>query len=498
MAVPQNDVAFDTWSLPDSDEDKQSTHAATLEDEEEEDAEAEEDQRRTTYRTHAKYLYDTLQTTAIDARACTLQSAAELTMNGAVLENRFISGTYGQGRCKQHYIVVYKCCTPNRHAEHYSWSRVNTTTGELGGEAAGPKMELEVEYRLYHEGDVAALRVWDCNPSILATRALEGTDINVFNTTKQLWAKPKPKAPNAKALAISDAVTTPYLKAQKAVAMQDKLRMDEWEEHEGVNTPDLRLTGLAAPGTGLDISPGKEGYVAASTSAGGTLVWRLCDAERGETALAPTSTTLIAPSVGATESDSDFDTALRFNSEQAELLLGVANTDMFLCDVRDPERPRQWRPGGVAGRLLCVDWNIHTPTTFAVGASDGATHVFDVRNATSPVYTFTGHSGDVFSVGWCPHQPSVLATGSGDGTVCLWDIRGRDAGCHPVADVDKCPKELFFKHDGHSYGETEIGAVAWCRNEELKGLVASIDMDPSAPELHVWRPRNSFWVDTSG
>ncbi|KAJ9447240.1 Histone acetyltransferase type B subunit 2 [Diplonema papillatum] len=134
----------------------------------------------------------------------------------------------------------------------------------------------------------------------------------------------------------------------------------------------------------------------------------------------------------------------------------------------------------------------------AVGDSTGDVHVLDIRNAAQPLFTLSGHTKEVYSIDWSPHQPSVLASGGNDCNVLLWDLRGRDSECHLAYAGDKeaghtpPPRELLFKHTGHS---DEVGQVSWSFDPELRGTLASVDLDAEEPTVQVWRPRNNYWVD---
>jgi len=58
---------------------------------------------------------------------------------------------------------------------------------------------------------------------------------------------------------------------------------------------------------------------------------------------------------------------------------------------------------------------------FASASSDRTAKIWDIRKISSPVVTFTGHTGPIKSLGF-DKDTSLLLTTSLDGTICYWNI----------------------------------------------------------------------------
>ena len=480
----------DTWSLSDEEEVSQNDNkmkngesvdikAMDVDSEEE----GEDARRYTTWRAHWKYLYDTMLVQKIDAPSSCLSVMPETYSRGENLEFRLMLSGCG-GSIDQTYLTVYKVSIPERLEipEHIQY---NTETGELGGTGMGPPLKADVEYRIYHDGPVLAQRFWAANPWVFATRSQKRESIFVFNSAKQRWAKEKPPAPSQRSMAISSEIQAPHLRSQKNAALVQQQRVDDWENHRGDCVPDAILEGLTGIGDSLDISPSTDGFVAAA-SGDRYSIWKLIDVQKGSTSIQPITTQTIS-----NPSPSDIN-SIRFNIQNTSMFGAVGSKSSFLSDVRSCEVQNIKSLENTS--VLSLDWNDKIPTMFAAGCSNGEVQIVDIRNHSKPCYVLSGgHSKDIYNVQWSPHQPSVLSSGSADCNVCLWDLRGRDAGCHAVATGDGVvAKELFFKHAGHM---AEIGSLAWLRDPRQRGIIASVDLHFDEPNLHIWRPRNTFWPD---
>eukprot|EP01060_Flectonema_neradi_P022624 TRINITY_DN30876_c0_g1_i1.p1 TRINITY_DN30876_c0_g1~~TRINITY_DN30876_c0_g1_i1.p1 ORF type:complete len:495 (+),score=99.58 TRINITY_DN30876_c0_g1_i1:754-2238(+) len=483
-----NQQELDTWSLSDE-EDKQPVDelqngdSAECKDEDSED-EGDEARRYSTWRAHWKYLYETMLTQKVDAPSSCLSVMPETFSKGENLEFRLMLSGCG-GTVDQTYLTVYKVSMPERLEipEHIQY---NTETGELGGVGMGPSLKADVEYRIYHDGPVLAQRFWSSNPWVFATRSQTRESIFVFNSAKQRWAKEKPPPPSQRALGISSDIQTPHLRSQRNAAVIQQQRVEDWENHKGECIPDATLEGLSGIGDSLDISPSKDGFVAAA-SGDKYAVWKLTDVEKGNTSIQPITINTVSD-----PSPSDIN-SLRFNVHSPSLFAAGGSKASFLSDTRSFEVQHLNCLKDTS--VLSLDWNDKISTTIAVGCYDGSIKVVDIRNHSKPCYDLKGgHSKSVYSVQWSPHQPSIVATGSADCNVCLWDIRGRDPGCHAAATVGGVvpPNELFFKHAGHM---AEIGSLTWLHDPRQRGMIASVDLHFEEPNLHIWRPRNTFWPD---
>ena len=69
-------------------------------------------------------------------------------------------------------------------------------------------------------------------------------------------------------------------------------------------------------------------------------------------------------------------------------------------------------------------WSPETNTHFlATGANDNLVHVWDDRNVSAPIHTFSDHQAAIKAMAFCPWQPRTLATGGGsqDRNIRIWN-----------------------------------------------------------------------------
>ena len=484
----------DVWSIPEEEDlgldTPQARRADDAMDEDSAGAESEVDDnpeaRAATHRTHLPYLYETHVARKLDTPSPTVHFMPEIFSREDTLSHRLAVATCGDR--PQHYITFYKLQIPCRKAPSWLYS-MNEQTGELGGQGVGPSVALDVEYRLYHDGAVANIERWACNPCFIGTRSGATPDVNIFNVARQKTVKKRPEEPDRRAL-VSNENDAKYKKAKHAEALAQAERVKAWDSHTGVSEPTVTLTGLDLTGDSLDFAMTQEGTIAAGSSSGQICIWRLSDGAKG-----PSNKHLPISAYQTPTSLSSEVSAVKFNPHSpSTLYVAGAPKELTFLDLRG-EGKRSVAAPYLTKDVLSAEWSAQNPTLLAVGDAGGAVTVVDVRNASEPLFKLEGHSGGVYSVKWCPHQPSLLASGAQDANVCLWDLRGRDEGCHPVAGGGggaSCPRELYFVHTGHT---GEVGGVSWTHSDAHRGMVASVDMDPTESVLQIWRPRNNFLSD---
>ena len=88
---------------------------------------------------------------------------------------------------------------------------------------------------------------------------------------------------------------------------------------------------------------------------------------------------------------------------------------------------------GKLSKVICIRypphisgmaWSPETNTHFlATGANDNLVHVWDDRNVSAPIHTFSDHQAAIKAMAFCPWQPRTLATGGGsqDRNIRIWN-----------------------------------------------------------------------------
>ncbi len=133
--------------------------------------------------------------------------------------------------------------------------------------------------------------------------------------------------------------------------------------------------------------------------------------------------------------------------------------------------------------LHTVDWNRLNPLHLATGAADGTVKIWDRRNTSSALFSFSLHQGAVMHVEWCPHSPTVLASGAEDHTIALWDL-AREISPNPKSSL---PAQLFFQHRGH---RAQVVDFQWDTEDPWTLVSVSDDVDTEVGgggTVQVWR-----------
>ena len=95
------------------------------------------------------------------------------------------------------------------------------------------------------------------------------------------------------------------------------------------------------------------------------------------------------------------------------LASGSRRGDLFLHDVRIAEHHIATLEGH-SQEICGMAWSPESSCHFlATGANDNLIHVWDDRNTSAPVHTFSDHQAAIKAVAFCPWQPRILATGGG-------------------------------------------------------------------------------------
>ena len=140
-----------------------------------------------------------------------------------------------------------------------------------------------------------------------------------------------------------------------------------------------------------------------------------------------------------------------------------------------------------------ISWNRETMYMLASGGDDGHMRVWDLRNLqgqqeTTPVANFTHHRGPVTSIEWCPYEASMITTTSSDDTLAIWDLAlerdpEEEAALAPdsnVAAPEDLPPQLLFVHAG----QKDMKEAHWHR--QIPGMVISTALNG----FNIFKPAN--------
>lgn len=144
-----------------------------------------------------------------------------------------------------------------------------------------------------------------------------------------------------------------------------------------------------------------------------------------------------------------------------------------------------------------ISWNLDTMYMLASGGDDGHMRVWDLRNVqaqtaagstATPVANFTHHRGPVTSIEWCPYEASMLTTTSSDDTLAIWDLAlerdpEEEAALAPdtnVAAPEDLPPQLLFVHAG----QKDMKEAHWHR--QIPGMVISTALNG----FNIFKPAN--------
>lgn len=164
--------------------------------------------------------------------------------------------------------------------------------------------------------------------------------------------------------------------------------------------------------------------------------------------------------------------ALQFSASRNNVLAtGGARGELYITDISEPQKAQ--RLGATAARaddIECLDWNKKIPKILAVGSSGGLVtvwdvaskkesftltnqsrkpvsavawdpeaqtklitatpsdsdpliHVYDLRNASAPERTLSGHELGVLGLSWCTQDPELLLSCGKDNRNICWNPR---------------------------------------------------------------------------
>ncbi|RHY14785.1 hypothetical protein DYB28_015894 [Aphanomyces astaci] len=107
-----------------------------------------------------------------------------------------------------------------------------------------------------------------------------------------------------------------------------------------------------------------------------------------------------------------------------------------------------------------------------------------MRNLSSKLHTFAGHSEEVYQVEWSPHNETILGSCSQDRRLHVWDL-SKIGEEQSAEDAEDGPPELLFIHGGHT---AKISDFSWNPNDPW--VVASVSEDNI---LQIWQMAENIY-----
>lgn len=206
---------------------------------------------------------------------------------------------------------------------------------------------------------------------------------------------------------------------------------------------------------------------------------------------------------------------LKFGEDRASYVGGIAcdphhtsevsvafDSSIISFDLRSRERTRIIEradsPGSksVSGCVRSLSYNPNKPWILASGGDDHRVHFWDVRKASAPIKTLSGHSHWVTSVSFNPFHDQLILSGGTDAQVNLWRISSISSA--PLLELAEDGNEN--EEDAFSANVSTTAALSESRRSEPK-LAADIairvqnDHNDSITAL-TWSARTA-WVYAS-
>ena len=307
------------------------------------------------------------------------------------------------------------------------------------GSAAG---KVQVTQLINHDGEVNRARYCPHNPFLLATKTVSA-DVYLFDYAKH------PSKPPA----------------------------------EGGCAPDLRLRGHKTEGYGLSWSPFKEGRLLSGSDDAQICLWDV-QGPLGEGAKTVDALQIYQGHLGVVE-----DVAWHSTHEH---MFGSVGDDkqLLLWDTRKPAKEATLQSVNAHdAEVNCLAFNPFNEYVLATGSADQTVAIFDIRNLSNRLHTFSNHTEEVFQIGWSPKNETYLASCGADRRLMVWDL-SRIGDEQTPEDAEDGPPELMFIHGGHT---SKISDFAWNGNDDM--VVASVAEDNI---LQIWQMAENIYLDDKG
>ena len=163
---------------------------------------------------------------------------------------------------------------------------------------------------------------------------------------------------------------------------------------------------------------------------------------------------------------------------------------LLLWDTRKPAKEATLQSVNAHdAEVNCLAFNPFNEYVLATGSADQTVAIFDIRNLSNRLHTFSNHTEEVFQIGWSPKNETYLASCGADRRLMVWDL-SRIGDEQTPEDAEDGPPELMFIHGGHT---SKISDFAWNGNDDM--VVASVAEDNI---LQIWQMAENIYLDDKG
>ena len=310
--------------------------------------------------------------------------------------------------------------------------------GEVGGFGAAAG-KVQVIQLINHDGEVNRARYCPQNPFLLATKTISA-DVFLFD-----YARHPSKPPT-----------------------------------EGGCVPDLRLTGHKTEGYGLSWSPFREGHLLSGSDDAQICLWDV-QGPLGKGEKSVEAKDIYTGHLGVVED-------VAWHSKHEHMFGSVGDDkQLLLWDTRKPASQATLSAHNAhQAEVNCLAFNPFNDYVLATGSADKTVAIFDIRNLSHRMHTFSNHTEEVFQIGWSPKHETILSSCGADRRLMCWDL-SRIGDEQSPEDAEDGPPELLFIHGGHT---SKISDFAWNGNDDW--VVASVAEDNI---LQIWQMAENIYMD---
>lgn len=391
------------------------------------------------WKKNAPFLYDLVMTHALEWPSLTVHWLPDKTLhqNKEFSVQRLILGTHTSD-AEQNYLMIARVHLPVEDTP-IDTRKYDDQKGEVGGFGSVSE-KIEIIQKINHEGEVNRARSMPQNTNLIATKT-PSSDVFIFDYTKH------PSKP------VSD----------------------------GKCNPTLRLRGHEKEGYGISWSPRNQGYLLSASDDKTVCMWDIG-------ALPKNNSIIDAKSIYKAHTDVVEDVA--WHNHHAEYFGSVGDDKrLILWDTRQPSNTPYAMVDAHAGEVNCISFNPFCEFLIATGSADKTVALWDMRNTSARLHTFSAHTDEVFQVQWSPHHETVLASCGSDRRVNVWDL-SRIGDEQTAEDAEDGPPELLFIHGGHT---SKISDFSFNLSEPW--VIASVAEDNI---LQVWQMAENIYNDDDG
>ena len=227
---------------------------------------------------------------------------------------------------------------------------------------------------------------------------------------------------------------------------------------------------------GLDLNPLQSNLLASASGPTELCIWDISDFRHPALYQSPVTDTSHPTEVVALAWNRKVQHILATLSATARAVVWDLRRDKPVISFGDPTRTRgsafAWHPN-VATQLVVASEDDRHPSL----------QLWDLRNSSSPIREFTGHTSGVLSVSWSTDDPRLLLSAAKDHRVLCWDTSSAGAlvgGGSAPAPVPATP--VVTTLDVHPHWALD---VRWSRDPRARGLFAVSTMDGAVGLHHV-------------